>query len=115
MADYMRKNRTKFIDLRKGWLEPGAHKFESVLGFIAKHKGYMYCYLTDRALKLIIGTGADASLYKQCLADRKRLEVSPGGAGGRRFVVERRIFTGTGKDGMKWVHAIKLKPVKTSA
>ena len=112
MADYMRKNRTKFIDLRKGWLEPGAHKFESVLGFIAKHKGYMYCYLTAEKLNLIIGTGDAARRYKQSLVDRGRLDVSSGGAGGRRFVVERRIFTGKSKDGMKSVHAIKLKPVK---
>lgn len=75
----------------------------------------MYYYLTDRALKLIIGTGADASRYKQSLADRKLLDVSSRGQGRPGFVVERRIFTGTGKDGMKWVHAIKIKPLKKSA
>jgi putative DNA primase/helicase len=115
MADYMRQNKAKSMDLRRRYADPKTHRFGSVPYYIAIHKGYMYCYLTDKALKLIIGTEDDARRYKQRLADIKRLDVSSGGRQGRRFVVERRIFTGTGKQGIKWVHAIKLKPVKTSA
>jgi hypothetical protein len=48
------------------------------------------------------------------LVDRGRLDVSTGGKGGRRFVVERRIFAGKGKEGMEWVHAIRKYPIKTS-
>lgn len=114
MADFMRQNKTKVMDLRKGFADPKTHKFDSVPWYKANHKGYMYCYLTDRALKSIIGTGDDARRYKQSLVDRGRLDVSSGGQTGRRFVVERRIFTNTGKDGMKWVHAIKIQAVKTS-
>jgi putative DNA primase/helicase len=115
MEDYLRQNKAKAKDLRRRYADPKVHKFDSVPWYKANHKGYMYCYLTDRALKLIIGTGDDASRYKQSLVDRGRLDVSSGGRQGRRFVVERRIFTGTGKDKMKWVHAIKIKPVKKSA
>jgi putative DNA primase/helicase len=115
LLDYLRKNKAKAKDLREWYANPKTHRFDSVPYYKANHKGYMYCYLTDRALKLIIGTGDDARRFKKELADRKRLEVSPGGTSGPRFVVERRIFEGMGKDKMKWVHAIKLKPVKTSA
>jgi hypothetical protein len=115
MADFMRQNKTKVMDLRKRFADPKTHTFGSVPWYKANHKGYVYCYLTAPTLQSIIGTGDAARRYKQELVNRKRLDFSTGGASGPRFVVERRIFTGTGKQGMKWVHAIKLERVKTSA
>ena len=115
LRDHLKRNKSKFIDLRNGWLYPTTHEFGSVPGYVARHKGNLYWYLTAETLKSIIGSGGDASRYKRSLADDGRLDVSSGGRGGQRFVVERRIFKGKGKDGLQWVHAIKLKSVKTLA
>jgi hypothetical protein len=115
LVDYLRRNKVKAMDLRKKHADPKTHKFGSVPYYIANHRGHKYWYLTADAMKSIIRVGEDASRYKQSLADRGRLDVSTGGKGGRRFVVERRIFTGKGKVGMKWAHAIRWFPIKRPA
>ena len=61
LVDYIKRNQAKFVDLRKGWLDPKAHKFGAVPGYVARHKGKMYWYLTAAKLKSIIGPGSDAS------------------------------------------------------
>ena len=111
LHEYLHRNKAEFIDLRKQWLNRGAHVFGSALGYKANHQGYGYYYLTAKTLTSIIGSGADASRYKQSLGHEGRLSVSSSG----RFVVERQIFTGKGKDGWESVHAIKIAPIKTSA
>ena len=70
LRDYLKRNKTKFIDLRNGWLDPRTHEFGSVPGYVANHKGHLYWYLTAETLKSIIGSGGDASRYKQSLADK---------------------------------------------
>ena len=115
VVEYLDRNKAKSMDLRRKYADPTTHRFGSVRYYIANHKGHRYWYLTAAALNSVIGSGEDASRYKQSLADRGRLDVSSGGEGGRRFVVERRIFTGKGKEGMKWVHAIRWYPAKKSA
>jgi hypothetical protein len=115
LVDYLRRNKHKAMNLLKRYADPKTHKFGSVPYYVAKHKGYSWWYLTDEALKSIISVGKTASQYKQSLVDRGYLDVSSGGEQGRRFVVERRIFTGMGKEGMESVHAIRGLPVKTSA
>ncbi len=114
LVDYLRQNEAKAMFLPRRYADPKTHQFGSVPYYIAKHKGHMYYYLTAAALQSIIGTGAAASQYKQSLVAKGRLDVSSGGTSGRRFVVERRIFTGKDKEGMEWVHAIKW-PTKKSA
>jgi hypothetical protein len=113
LVGYIKQNQAKFIDLRKGWLDPKAHEFGSAPGYIAIHKDRVWYYLTAEKLESIIGTGRDASRYKKSLADKGRLDVGSGGQGGKRFVVERRIFQGKNKEGWKSVHAIKYGSVKT--
>ena len=115
LVDYLRRNKTKATDLRKTYVDPKTHRFGSVPYYQANHKGLQYLYLTAAALRSITGVGDDARRYKQSLVNRGRLDVSTGGKGGRRFVVERRIFTGKGKEGMHWVHAIRQYPIKKSA
>jgi putative DNA primase/helicase len=114
LVDFLRRNEANSMDLRRKYADPKTHKFRSVPYYIANHKGHKYWYLTADALKSIIGPGPEASRYKQSLLDRGYLDVSTGGKTGRRFVVERRIFAGKGKEGMEWVHAIK-RPIKISA
>jgi putative DNA primase/helicase len=115
LLHYLQKQEASSINLRKQYADPNKHTFGSVPYYKAKHKGHTYWYLTADALKSIIGTGAAASAYKQYLEKRGRLDVSSGGKGGRRFVVERRIFIGKGKQGWRSVHAIRTQPLKTSA
>lgn len=115
LANYLRQHQAKSMDLRKKYADPRTHQFKAVPYYRAIYKGSQYWYLSGAALQSIIGVGAGARRYKQSLADRGRLDVSTGGESGRRFVVERRIFTGKGKEGMKWVHAIRTQPLKTSA
>jgi uncharacterized protein (DUF927 family) len=116
LMNYLIENKANSMNLRRGaYADPKKHKFGSVSYYFATHKGRKYCYLTADALKSIIGSGPDAKRFKQSLVDRGLLDVSSGGAGGRRFVVERRIFTGKRKEGMEWVHAIRGRSVKTSA
>jgi hypothetical protein len=115
LMKYYRRNKAKSMDLRKGYADPKTHQFGSVPYYRAKHKGHMYWYLTAAALQSIIGAADAARRYKQNLVERGLLDVSSGGSSGQRFVVERRIFTGKGKEGMKWVHAIRFKPIKTPA
>jgi hypothetical protein len=62
---YIKKNQAKFIDLRKGWLDPKTHEFGSALGYIAIHKDRVWYYLTAEKLGSIIGTGRDAIRYKK--------------------------------------------------
>ncbi len=112
LMEFFRQNQSKSMDLRRRLADSKQHKFGSVPYYIATHKGHKYFYLTANALNSAIGTGADAKRYKQSLVDRKFLDVSTGGKGGRRFVVERKIFNEKGKKGMKWVHALKV-PIKT--
>jgi putative DNA primase/helicase len=115
LVRFLSHNQAKAMTLRaKKFADPNTHKFGSVPYYIAKHKGHKYWYFTAETLKSAIGVGEGASQYKQSLADRGRLDVSTGGKGGRRFVVERRIFPGKGKEGMKWVHAIRWQPIKKS-
>jgi hypothetical protein len=113
LVNYLIENQAHSMSLRREYADPKKHKFGSVSYYFATHKRRRYCYLTADALKSKIGSRSDARRYKQSLVDRGLLDVSTGGTGGRRFVVERRIFTGKGKEGLKWVHAIK-SPIKTS-
>jgi hypothetical protein len=115
LIDYLRRNKAAAMDLRENYADRKTHQFGSVPYYRAIHRGYEYVYLTAPILKTIIGVGDVARRYKQRLADQDRLDVSTGGKSGRRFVVERRIITGKGKKGMRWVHAIKRRPVRTSA
>jgi putative DNA primase/helicase len=116
LVEFVLRNKANAKYLRpKKYADPKTHTFGSVPYYIAKHKGHRYWYFTAETLKSVIGAGEPARRYKQTLADRGYLDVSTGGKGRRRFVVERRIFTGKGKQGtMKWVHAIK-QPIKTPA
>jgi hypothetical protein len=115
LADYFKRNKAKAMDLRKRVADPKTHTFRSVPYYIASFRGHSYCYLTAEAMRSIFGVGPSATRYKQSLVDGGRLDVSSGGRGGRRFVVERRIFAGKGKNGMEYVHAIKTGPLKKSA
>ena len=49
LLDYIRQNKGKAKDLRNWYANPNTHRFDSVPYYKANHKGYMYCYLTDRA------------------------------------------------------------------
>jgi hypothetical protein len=110
LVEFVLRNKANAKDLRpKKYADPKTHTFGSVPYYIAKHKGHKYWYFTAETLKSVIGSGEPARRYKQTLADRGYLDVSGGG----RFVVERRIFIGKGKQGMEYVHAIK-SPIKTS-
>jgi putative DNA primase/helicase len=114
LVEFVLRNKANAMYLRpKKYADPKTHTFGSAPYYIAKHKGHKYWYFTAETLKSVIGAGEPARRYKHTLVDRGYLDVSTV-KGRRRFVVERRIFTGKGKEGMEWVHAIK-QPIKTPA
>jgi putative DNA primase/helicase len=114
LAKYLDKNKLNFFDLRTGFA-PRNHIFGSVPGYIAVHKGIEWWYVTAEQLKEIIGVGEKASAFKESLARQGRLATSSGGKEGRRFVVERRIFEGKGKVGLKSVHALRRGALERQA
>ena len=103
LTSYLRDNRSSFMDLGLSRPRKGIDDLDAVPGYVGCNKEKGWLYLTDKKLKVVIGTSSNAVALKQSLIQEALMENQKQG-----FVVQRRIFTGgTGTQNYAWVCAFK--------
>jgi hypothetical protein len=97
LRQYVRENRSGFVDLRRGGIEDtSTHDHRACLGYVHQHQDHGLEYLfSDRRFEWVVG-GAAARRLKEELAGRGLLATAAG-AGSDRYSVRRTI--GKGPDG----------------
>ena len=103
---YLLRHRSKFLNLNKSKLGPGAHKPGSAPGYVARFKGQNWFYLTSPQLRKIIGNDTNAKSLRKELVTRKLMDRSSSS----RDLVQRPFFSGVrGNKGHVWVHAFRSR------
>ena len=106
LIDYLRRHRSKFVDLTKSKLRLGSHTPGSARGYVARFGGKSWFYLTSPQLQGIIGNDANAKSLKKELTAKKLMDQASSG----RHLVQRPFFSGaTGNKGHIWVHAFRSR------
>jgi hypothetical protein len=105
---YVRKNRRKFVDLRKGLISnPLSHDREGCSGYINQHadRGLEFLF-ADRKFEEIVGSPV---LAKRCKSELARVGIIDKAAGsdGGRYSVKRTIGRSKGKLVRRQVIAIR--------
>jgi putative DNA primase/helicase len=103
LVQHIRRRISELMDLDSQQPTIEGHKFGSVPGYLATHKGERWVYLTDKTFGQIVGTGDKADALKQELVAAGLMDRAKS-----RFVVQRRIFSKQkGNKGHRTVLAFK--------
>jgi hypothetical protein len=102
LVDHLIQSSPGFKNLNITKLSKKTHALGSSPGYIHTHRGKDWIYLTSDQLKAIIGTGRVASrLWTQLVGEGLTAST------GKRALVQRPVFKGTGNKGYRWVHAFR--------
>jgi putative DNA primase/helicase len=100
LVDRLIQSRPAFKNLNITKLPRKTHALGSSPGYVHTHRGKDWIYLTSDQLKAIIGTGKVANRLLTLLVEEGLMAGT-----GKRALVQRPVFKGTGNKGYRWVHA----------
>jgi hypothetical protein len=109
LVDHFVQNQMRFVDLNSANLSAKAHTVGSVPGYIHRHRGIDWFYLTSAQLKAVIGTGKAADRLT-----RRLVKVGVMAKSRNRALVQRPVFKAKRNKGYRWVHAFRASLLESS-